>query len=162
MTGFPPVAESPTPEVPCQLSHPPPPPPPMHQLKLSLCLSHFLFPPVPAHPNRAAPASSLSPSTPPPPSRESIYVLIVCIVMMKLCVGVLCCQVIQPDLHMVRTTAIHGWLTRLELYLCTDLLSCHSVFTIPHFFPTLHYSMHPPKSNNFLDLTARGMCSMNI
>ena len=28
MTGFPPVAESPTPEVPCQLSHPPPPPPP--------------------------------------------------------------------------------------------------------------------------------------
>ena len=24
MTGFPPVAESPTPEVPCQLSHPPP------------------------------------------------------------------------------------------------------------------------------------------
>ena len=26
VTGFPPVAESPTPEVPCQLSHPPPPP----------------------------------------------------------------------------------------------------------------------------------------
>ena len=43
MTGFPPVAESPTPEVPCQLSHPPPPPPPP-------CTNlTFTVPPVPAH-----------------------------------------------------------------------------------------------------------------
>ena len=42
MTGFPPVAESPTSEVPCQLSHPPPPPPPCTNLT-------FTVPPVPAH-----------------------------------------------------------------------------------------------------------------
>ena len=155
MTGFPPVAESPTPE-PTFSS------PPCTNLNFHCVFPIFFslqFPPI----STVLLLLLLSPPPPPPPPPVKVYnVLIVCIVMMKLCVSVLCCQVIQPDLHMVRTTAIHGWLTRLELYLCTDLLSCHSVFTILHFFPTLHYSMHPPKSNNFLDLTARGMCSMNI
>ena len=32
---------------------------------------------------------------------RSLIPPVVCIVMMKLCISVLCCQVIQPDLHMV-------------------------------------------------------------
>ena len=39
MTGFPPVAESPTSEVPCQLSHlPPPPPPPKYVLVVCIVM----------------------------------------------------------------------------------------------------------------------------
>ena len=59
MTGFPPVAESPTPEVPCQLSHPPPPP----------CTNlTFTVPPVPAHLQPCCSCFfSLPLHTPPPP-----------------------------------------------------------------------------------------------
>ena len=61
MTGFPPVAESPTPEVPCQLSHPPPPPPPCTNLT-------FTVPPVPAHLQPCCSCFfSLPLHTPPPP-----------------------------------------------------------------------------------------------
>ena len=71
MTGFPPVAESPTPEVPCQLSHPPP-PPPMHQLNFHC-------------PSSSCPSSTVllllllspPPPPPPPPSRESMCLLCV-------------------------------------------------------------------------------------
>ena len=61
MTGFPPIAESPTPEVPCQLSHPPPPPPPP-------CTNlTFTVPPVRAHLSADQPCCSCFFSPPPPP-----------------------------------------------------------------------------------------------
>ena len=63
-SGFPPVAESPTPEVPCQLSHPPlPPPPPPPCTNLT-----FTVPPVPAHLSDDQPYCSCFFSLPPPPS----------------------------------------------------------------------------------------------
>ena len=74
MTGFPPVAESPTPEVPCQLSHPPPPPPPCTNLNFHCVFPIFFslqFPPIPTV------LLLLLLSPPPPPSRESMCLLCV-------------------------------------------------------------------------------------
>ena len=87
-------------------SHPPPPPrPPCTNLNFH-CVFHPIFFSLQFLPIPTVLLLLLL------PSRESMWLLIVCIVTMKLCVSVLCCQVIQPDLHMVatwRTTAIHGW-----------------------------------------------------
>ena len=101
---------------------PPPPPPPCTNLT-------FTVPPVPAHLSDDQPCCSCFFSLPlhPPPWK---YVL-----------GVYCHDEVVHQYSMLsgdpagpphgtwRTTAIHGWLTLLELYFCTDLLSCHSIFT---------------------------------
>ena len=63
MTGFPPVAESATPEVPCQLSHPPPPPPPCTNLNVFPIFFSLQFPPIPT----VLLLLLLSPPPPPPP-----------------------------------------------------------------------------------------------
>ena len=85
MTGFPPVAESPTPEVPCQLSHPPPPPPPPPCTNLNFhCVFPIFFslqfPPIPTV------LLLLLLSPPPPPSRESMCLL--CVLSWWSCVSV--------------------------------------------------------------------------
>ena len=94
MTGFPPVAESPTPEVPCQLSHPPPPPPPMHQLNF-----HCPSSSCPSSTVLLLPLLLSPPPHPPPPPPPPVKVCACCVYCHD--EVVLCCQVIQPDLHMV-------------------------------------------------------------
>ena len=87
MTGFPPVAESATPEVPCQLSHPPP----CTNLNVFPIFFSLQFPPIPtvllllllSPPPPPPPPTVLlllllsPPPPPPPPSRESMCLLCV-------------------------------------------------------------------------------------
>ena len=89
--------------------------------------------------NCAAPASSLSPSTPPPPPPPTVKVCACCVYCHDEVVVHQCSMLSAGPPH--GTCTNNSWLTRLELYLCTDLLSCHSVFTT-HFFPTLPALQH--------------------
>ena len=122
-------------------SSPPPPPPPCTNLNFHCVFPIFFslqFLPIPT----VLLLLLLSPPPPPPPPVKVCAYCVYCHDEVVCQCSMLSGDPAGPPHGTWRTTAIHGWLTRLELYLCTDLLSCHSVFTT-HFFPTLHYSMHP-------------------
>ena len=101
------------------------------------------------------------PPPPPPTSRESMCLL--CVLSWWSCASVF--YVVRWSSRTSTwylTDNSNSWLANSAgtLFLHWSIIMSLSLHN-PHFFPTLHY-MHPPKSNNFLDLTARGMCSMNI